>query len=96
MNQKQFARTVGEVRRSEAARAIWYAVYERLAGDRLGLFGAVTARAEAQTMRLALVYALLDCSPLIEAEHLSAGLALWSYPEESTRLIFADAWGRHC
>jgi len=89
----QFARTVGEVRRSDAARDIWHAVYPRLAGDRLGLFGAVTSRAEAQTMRLALVYALLDCSRLIEAEHLSAGLAVWSYCEASARLIFGDALG---
>jgi hypothetical protein len=73
------ARTVGEVRRSDTARDIWHAVYPRLAGDRLGLFGAVTSRAEAQTMRLALEYALLDRSRLIEAEHLNAGLAVWSY-----------------
>jgi hypothetical protein len=89
----QFARTVGEVRRSDAARDIWHAVYPRLAGDRLGLFGAVTSRAEAQTMRLALVYALLDSSSLIQAEHLSAGLAVWSYCEASARLIFGDALG---
>lgn len=88
-----FARTVGEVRRSDAARDIWHAVYPRLAGDRLGLFGAVTSRAEAQTMRLALVYALLDSSRSIEAEHLSAGLAVWSYCEASARLIFGDALG---
>lgn len=44
-------------------------------------------------MRLALVYALLDCSRLIEAEHLSAGLAVWSYCEASARLIFGDALG---
>jgi DNA-binding transcriptional ArsR family regulator len=89
----QIARTLGEVRRSDSARDIWHAVYPRLAGDRLGLFGAVTSRAEAQTMRLALVYALLDCSRLIEAEHLSAGLAVWSYCEASARLIFGDALG---
>src|SRR5437016_2175546 len=29
----EFARTVGEVRRSDAAREIWHAVYPRLAGD---------------------------------------------------------------
>jgi hypothetical protein len=89
----QVARTVGEVRRSDAARDIWHAVYGRLVGDRLGLFGAVTSRAEAQTMRLALVYALLDSSPVIKAEHLNAGLAVWSYCEASARLIFGDALG---
>jgi predicted transcriptional regulator len=44
-------------------------------------------------MRLALVYALLDGSPVIEAEHLSAGLAVWSYCEASARFIFGDALG---
>src|SRR5258708_39774874 len=44
-------------------------------------------------MRLALVYALLDSSRLIEAEHLSAGLAVWSYCEASARLVFGDALG---
>ena len=48
-------------------------VYERLAGDRMGLFGAVTNRAEAQTMRLAMMYALLDRSNIVEVEHLNAG-----------------------
>ena len=89
----QFSRTVGELRRSDTARDIWHAVYPRLAGNRLGLFGAVTSRAEAQTMRLALVYALLDNSRLIEAEHLNAGLAVWSYCEASARLIFGNALG---
>ncbi|MEO7651399.1 MAG: DUF3987 domain-containing protein [Bryobacteraceae bacterium] len=89
----QVARTIGQVLRSDAAREIWHAVYPSLAGDRFGLFGAVTSRAEAQTMRLALVYALLDCSPVIEAQHLNAGLAIWSYCEASARLIFGDAVG---
>jgi hypothetical protein len=89
----EFARTLGELRRSNTARDIWHAVYPRLSGDRFGLFGALTARAEAQTMRLALLYALLDSSRSIEAEHLSAALALWSYCEDSTRLIFGDALG---
>jgi hypothetical protein len=89
----QSARMVGEVRRSEAARAIWHAVYPGLAGDRTGLFGAVTGRAEAQVMRLALVYALLDKSTVIEPEHLKAALAVWSYCEQSARFIFGGALG---
>ena len=89
----QFARTVCEVRRSEAARAIWHAVYPALAGDRTGLFGAITARAEAQVMRLALEYALMDKSFLIEPEHLKAALAVWQYCEDSARFIFGAALG---
>jgi len=43
-----------------AARAIWQAVYPELSEGSGGLHGSVTARAEAQCIRLALVYALLD------------------------------------
>jgi hypothetical protein len=89
----RFAQSVKEVQRSQAAREIWHAVYEELAGDRQGLFGAVTSRAEAQTMRIALVYALLDCSPTVQPEHLTAALAVWSYCEASARYIFGDALG---
>lgn len=89
----ELARGVGEVRRSEAASRIWHAVDEELSGEREGMFGAVTSRAEAQTMRLALIYALLDSSRQIEAEHLHAALALWQYAEESARLVFGDAVG---
>ena len=46
-----------------------------------GLYGAVTSRAEAQVVRLSLIYALLDCSPVIRQEHLLAALALWEYCE---------------
>ena len=44
-------------------------------------------------MRLALVYALLDCSPYIEPVHLNAALALWSYCEASAHFIFGGALG---
>jgi hypothetical protein len=89
----EFAREVGEVRRSDAARQIWHAVYPRLADGRFGLFGAVTSRAEPQVMRLALIYALLDCSAVVGPEHLSASLAVWTYCEASARLIFGEALG---
>jgi hypothetical protein len=58
-----------------------------------GLFGAVTARAEAQCLRLALVYALLDKAEAIDAPHLFAAFALWEYCEASARLIFGSALG---
>ena len=57
------------------------------------MFGATTARAEAQVLRLSLIYALLDGSPTIRPDHLEAGLAVWQYAEDSARLIFADATG---
>ena len=53
-----------------------------------GQLGAVTSRGEAQVIRLALLYALLDSSDHIRSEHLKAALAFWKYAEESARLIF--------
>jgi len=89
----EFAQAVGEMRRDETARQLWYEVYPEISEGRPGLLGAVTARAEAQVMRLACTYALLDCSPVIRAEHLKAALAIWRYAEESARFIFGDSLG---
>ncbi len=89
----EFARRAGELWRDDQARAIWHRVYPDLSEGRPGLLGAVTSRAEAQTMRLATIYAVLDCSPLIRAEHLTAALAVWTYCEASARWIFGGALG---
>ena len=42
------------------ARDLWAASYDALTEDRPGIYGAITARAEAQVLRLSLIYALLD------------------------------------
>jgi hypothetical protein len=76
----------------EAAGA-WERVYAGLSEERDGLFGAVTARAEAHAVRLALLYALLDCSSEIRLQHLLAALAFWRYAEDSARYVFGDAIG---
>jgi hypothetical protein len=57
------------------------------------MLGAVTSRAEAQVMRLASLYALLDSSKVIKEIHLRAALALWKYAEQSARFIFGDSLG---
>ena len=86
-------RQTGHLARDEDARALWYAVYPALSAGGPGLSGAVTSRAEAQTMRLALLYALLDGAGCIRHEHLTAALALWEYVEASARYIFGDSLG---
>ncbi len=88
-----FASDDRRLMRDAAARDLWHQEYERLTTGHLGLLGALTGRAEAYTMRLALVYALLDCSPVIRVEHLQAALSLWDYSERSVRYIFGDALG---
>ena len=76
------------------AAEMWAAEYRTsLSIDRPGLFGAVTARAEAHTLRLAALYAVLDHSRYISRAHLLAALAVWRYCEASARYIFGDAVG---
>jgi hypothetical protein len=88
-----FARGTDEVKRDEEARALWFEVYSHLSRERSGLLGAVTARAEAQVVRLALVYALLDCSAVVRIEHLRAALAFWDYCDRSASYIFGASLG---
>jgi hypothetical protein len=88
-----FARTVHEMRRDDEACEDWRKVYPILSAGKPGLLGAATSRGEAQVMRLALIYALLDCSQSIGRRHLRAALALWTYAEDSARFIFGDALG---
>jgi hypothetical protein len=84
-------RQVERMHRSEAAAKLWRQVYPELAGDGAsGMFGAVTSRAEAQVLRLSMVYALISGSSAIEEPHLRAALALWSYCQASARLIFGN------
>jgi hypothetical protein len=89
----EFARQTGEMRRDDEARTIWRKVYSDLSEGRPGLLGAILARAEAQVMRLALIYGLLDRSRAIGAPHLRAALAVWEYSEASTQYIFGDRLG---
>jgi hypothetical protein len=88
-----WAQTVGRLTRDLAAEEAWRAIYSTLSAARPGLLGAITNRAEAHTLRLSVVYALLDRSAVIRREHLEAGLAFWGYAETSARLIFGDRLG---
>jgi hypothetical protein len=89
------AANIKEIKRDEDARAIWHKVYADLSSSKSGMLGAVTARAEAQVMRLGLLYALLDGSSLVEPEHLNAALAVWDYCEASAGFLFGNATGDH-
>ena len=77
----------------QAARERWIEIYSQLSAGQPGLAGAATARAEAHTVRLALIYALLDCSERICSEHLEAALAVWCYSAASARWVFGDSLG---
>jgi 5S rRNA maturation endonuclease (ribonuclease M5) len=88
-----YARATCELKRDESARRKWIEIYPKLSDGHTGLFGSVTSRAEAQVMRLACLYALLDCAEEIQLEHLEAALALWQYCEDSARYIFGNQTG---
>lgn len=88
-----FARRNGELKRDDAARQLWVEVYPQLSSRRPGLLGSVLGRAEAQVVRLSLLYALLDCSPAINEGHLRSALALWKYCSDSAAYIFGEALG---
>ena len=90
---RDWAREPRVLVRDDAATAIWHEVYPALTGERPGMFGEATGRAEAQVLRVSGLYAALDCSALIRAEHLLAALAIWRYCEQSARWVFGDATG---
>jgi len=77
----------------QEAHALWRLVYPRISVERVGAYDAATSRAEAQVLRLSLIYGLLDCSETIGTSHLEAALAVWAYADESARYIFGDDIG---
>ena len=82
------ARKVCRVMMTADARKVWEHAYEILSWGKPGLLGAILGRAEAQTVRLALLYALLDGNDQIGVAHLNAALSVWSYCEASAGYIF--------
>jgi hypothetical protein len=87
------ARNIGRVTMTEDAAAAWETVYPKLSAEQPGMIGAITGRAEAQVIRIALIYALLDNRTQIETVHIKAGLAVWEFCEESARQIFGESLG---
>ena len=89
----EFGQSIGEISKDDKAKKLWAGVYPDLSSGKPGLIGAVISRAEAQVMRLACLYAVLDKSNTITTDHLLAALALWDYCEASARYIWGDATG---
>jgi len=89
----QRASTSKVLERDQAAREAWADAYPELSEGRPGLLGAVTARGEAQVLRLSVLYAALDGDDFIKLPHLEAAMAIWEYSMDSARYIFGDATG---
>lgn len=89
----RFAERVKEMTFSKPGLILWHIKYRRLSEGKPGLVGLMTGRAEAQVLRMACLYALLDRSALVKAAHIRAALAVWRRAEASVRYIFGERLG---
>jgi len=87
------ARSLGVLRRSPDAATLWEQIYNAIDDEADGMVGALTARAEAQLLRLSVVYALLDGSRTIEVAHVRAAEAVWDYSAATLAYVFGDSLG---
>jgi uncharacterized protein DUF3987 len=92
----KFAKEAGEVKFSPEAGVLWGDFYYALGAqshNQMNIYTNMTAREEAQIIRLSMIYALMDKSALIEQEHLKAARTLWDYCAMSVKQIFGDHTG---
>lgn len=87
-------RDFGRIEFDQDGREMWRSLYDDMADDDPGgMLGAITARPEPQTLRLAVTYALLDGKRKIGVDHIRAGWAVWQYSRASATFIWGDAVG---
>lgn len=89
------ARAVGFVERNRPASKRWDRLYIHRANGRVlpPRIAAVTQRADAQQLRLQLIFAALDGSPVIASSHVIAAERFWSYCEASAAYLFSSSTG---
>ena len=80
---------------SDDARALYAQFYYLRAQEALnsGLIGAMLARLETNVLRVALIFALLQCATEIGVEHLRAAIAAGAYARSSTLHAFGPTLG---
>jgi hypothetical protein len=89
-----WAKKVEEMERDEAAEELWQQIYLELGEQESGpVIEALTDRADALTLRLSMLYALMDGSRFIRVDHLQAAYALWKYCQDSARYLFGPSLG---
>lgn len=84
----KFGQAAGRIDFDEAAGRLWDESYPYLTRNRPGIIDTICARAEAQTIRLACIYAVLDQSRVVRIEHLQAALAWIDYAERCAQFVF--------
>jgi hypothetical protein len=87
------ARKIGRVTMTPEAAKAWEPVYESFGNNTAGMAAEITARAAPQVIRIALIYAVLENSTVIDVPHLRAALAVWDCCEESASQIFGSLLG---
>lgn len=93
------AREIEEMHRDAAAERLWDqgGMYAHLTfGSRkppAGILATLLVRGAPIVVRLSMIYALMDTSPVIREEHLMAAFALWEYMERSVHHIFGNLAG---
>jgi hypothetical protein len=88
------AQTAGQIRLDPDAREFWHHAYRQLSHPAPGVLGQITARAEAHTIRLALLYTLADGKQRIGPQHLDAALELHDYATRSAGWALNGATGQ--
>lgn len=80
--------------RDEEAERLWGELcHGELSRRHPGRLDTLMARARPLVIRLSLIYASLDGSGVIRAEHVRAAMAVWRFCMESARVIFGDGTG---
>jgi hypothetical protein len=79
------------MRKTPAARALWKELYEGPYAEKAtGDFGKVKERGAPMTLRMAVIYALLDLKREIDVPHIEAARAFWLYCEATAASIFGN------
>jgi hypothetical protein len=87
------ARAVGVMKWAPSGKTLWETQYDALTESRPGLWGAITSRAEAHVLRLAMIYAVLDKSVEIADTHVLAALAVWRCSDRCAAYLFGGSVG---
>jgi|GEM_PF-779967 len=80
----------GEFDFSEDAAKLWEKKYSEITDLDEGVMSQILSRGATHTIRLSLIYAVLDCSKKIHKRHLERALAVWEYATDSAYTIFGE------
>jgi hypothetical protein len=77
---------------TDGGSAAWERWYNRRDSEK-GITGALLQRDRTHLLRLAMIYAILDCRVCINENHLKAALAVWDYAKQTVQRIFGNMKG---